>query len=73
MEPDALIEGIWNRDPGVWTGSDEAKWLGWLDEPVRIQDQLEDIRRFAESCGFDVASPAGRGTPDAGVVGGSPT
>ena len=22
---------VWNRDASVWTGDDEAKWLGWLD------------------------------------------
>ncbi|HEY3550274.1 MAG TPA: hypothetical protein VGK69_04405 [Gaiellaceae bacterium] len=49
MERDALIKGIWERDPGVWTGSDEAQWLGWLDEPLRMQEQLDEIRRFAES------------------------
>jgi transaldolase / glucose-6-phosphate isomerase len=48
VERDALIEGIWERDPGAWTGSDEASWLGWLDEPLRIQEQLDEIRRFAE-------------------------
>ena len=49
MTRDKLIEGIWERDPTVWTGSDEAHWLGWLDEPLHIQEQLDDIRRFAES------------------------
>jgi hypothetical protein len=44
-----LVEGIWERDPTVWTGGDEAQWLGWLDEPLHVQEQLEDIRRFAES------------------------
>jgi len=44
-----LIEGIWERDSTVWTGKDEAHWLGWLDEPLHIQEQLEEIRRFAES------------------------
>ncbi|MBA3717872.1 MAG: glucose-6-phosphate isomerase [Actinobacteria bacterium] len=33
-----LVEGIWARDPTVWTGEDEAKWLGWLDEPMRDID-----------------------------------
>jgi transaldolase/glucose-6-phosphate isomerase len=49
VERDALISGIWERDSSVWTGSDEADWLGWLDEPVRVQDQLDEIRRLAES------------------------
>jgi Phosphoglucose isomerase len=44
-----LIEGIWARDPAVWTSHDEAQWLGWLDEPLRMQEQLDDVRRFAES------------------------
>ena len=48
MERDALIEGIWERDPGVWTGSDEAQWLGWLDEPLHIQEQLGSIVAFAD-------------------------
>jgi len=48
VERAALIEGIWERDPGVWTGSDEASWLGWLDEPLRMQKALDLFRRFAE-------------------------
>jgi transaldolase/glucose-6-phosphate isomerase len=54
VERGALIKGIWDRDPGVWTGSDEATWLGWLDEPLRIQEQLDEIRRFAESLHVEV-------------------
>jgi Phosphoglucose isomerase len=45
---DELIEGIWERDATVWTGADEAHWLGWLDEPLHIQEQLGDICRFSE-------------------------
>jgi hypothetical protein len=44
-----LIEGIWERDATTWTGSDEAQWLGWLDEPLHIQEQLGSIVRFAEN------------------------
>jgi transaldolase/glucose-6-phosphate isomerase len=44
-----LIEGIWERDATVWTGADEAHWLGWLDEPLHIQERLDQILRFAES------------------------
>ena len=49
MNRERLIEGIWERDPAVWTGSDEARWLGWLDEPLHIQEQLGEIVRFAET------------------------
>ena len=33
-----LIDRIWERDATVWTGADEAKWLGWLDEPRQMRD-----------------------------------
>jgi transaldolase/glucose-6-phosphate isomerase len=49
VDGDALIEGIWERDATTWTGSDEAHWLGWLDEPLHVQERLDDVRRFAES------------------------
>ena len=49
MNRRGLIEGIWERDATVWTGADEAHWLGWLDEPLHIQEQLDKIRRVAES------------------------
>jgi len=42
-----LVERIWERDPTVWTGADEARWLGWLDEPLRMQEQLEEVLAFA--------------------------
>ena len=41
-----LVARIWSRDPTVWTGSDEARWLGWLDEPVRMR---EHATRLLES------------------------
>ena len=49
MKREALIEGIWERDATTWTGNDEAHWLGWLDEPLHVQEGLDEIRRFAES------------------------
>jgi Phosphoglucose isomerase len=42
-----IVERIWDRDPTVWTGGDEASWLGWLDEPQRMLEQLDDILAFA--------------------------
>jgi transaldolase/glucose-6-phosphate isomerase len=43
----ALVERIWARDPTVWTGTDEDEWLGWLDEPLRMQERVGDITGFA--------------------------
>jgi len=48
VKREALIEGIWERDATTWTGGDEAHWLGWLDEPLHVQEGLDKIRRLAE-------------------------
>jgi transaldolase / glucose-6-phosphate isomerase len=44
-----LIERIWERDATAWTGRDEAQWLGWLDEPLRVEEMLDAVSRFADS------------------------
>jgi hypothetical protein len=43
-----LVERIWSRDATVWTGTDEDRWLGWLDEPKRMQERSGELREFAE-------------------------
>src|SRR3954469_373239 len=43
-----LIGRIWERDPTVWTGGDEAKWLGWLDEPNRMRERAAELGDFAD-------------------------
>jgi glucose-6-phosphate isomerase len=43
-----LVERIWARDASVWTGSGEEKWLGWLDEPKRMQERVGELHDFAE-------------------------
>ncbi len=35
---------IWQRDASVWSGSDEAKWLGWLDIAGRELAEVEKYR-----------------------------
>jgi transaldolase/glucose-6-phosphate isomerase len=44
-----VVERIWSRDPSVWTGSEEAKWLGWLDEPWRMRENVDSLLQFADS------------------------
>jgi transaldolase/glucose-6-phosphate isomerase len=51
--PAEVVERIWARDATLWTGHDEAKWLGWLDEPMRMRSRTSDLRRFVE----DLAAP----------------
>ena len=49
------IERLWNRDATLWTGTDEANWLGWLDiveEQIAQQDQLRKLAKEVQSRGF---------------------
>jgi transaldolase/glucose-6-phosphate isomerase len=41
-----LVDRIWSRDPTVWTGGDEAQWLGWLDEPLRMKERADELLAF---------------------------
>jgi glucose-6-phosphate isomerase len=43
-----LVERIWARDATLWTGADENHWLGWLDEPKRMQERIAEIVEFAK-------------------------
>ncbi len=59
-----LIGRIWERDPTVWTGADEAKWLGWLDEPTRMRERTHGLGAFADAVadeGFDAIVLLGMG------------
>jgi transaldolase/glucose-6-phosphate isomerase len=44
-----VVERIWARDPTLWTGADEAQWLGWLDEPWRMREDIDLLLQFADS------------------------
>ena len=55
---------LWQHDSSVWTGSDEDKWLGWLDSPAAERNKLDAYRQFAawvKSRGFTDAVVLGMG------------
>jgi transaldolase/glucose-6-phosphate isomerase len=54
IPPEELVERIWERDPTVWTGRDEAQWLGWLDEPLRMRQRVGEIGEFAAGVAGEV-------------------
>ncbi len=54
IQPAELVERIWERDPTVWTGHDEAHWLGWLDEPLRMRERVGEIGEFAAGVAGEV-------------------
>jgi hypothetical protein len=49
MSTQSLVERIWARDATVWTGKDEGNWLGWLDEPWRLREDLDLVLQLADS------------------------
>ncbi len=48
-----LVDRIWARDASVWTGADEAHWLGWLEEPALIRPKIPALERFARAAEED--------------------
>ena len=39
------VRRLWNRDASLWTGKDEAHWLGWLDAVDAATEHLESWKR----------------------------
>ena len=40
---------LWARDASLWTGADEADWLGWLwITQMQLDTHLERLQRFAD-------------------------
>jgi len=49
------MQRLWQRDAKLWTGSDEASWLGWLDivdEQIAQHDQLAKLAKEVQARGF---------------------
>ena len=47
LAPAELVERLWARDSTLWTGRDENRWLGWLDEPLRMRQRVGELEEFA--------------------------
>src|SRR3954463_10895055 len=43
----AKTRRLWQGDKSVWTGTDENKWLGWLDSASTEKGKLAEYREFA--------------------------
>jgi glucose-6-phosphate isomerase len=49
------MQRLWQRDATLWTGSDEASWLGWLDiteEQIAQHVVLRNLGKETWSAGF---------------------
>src|ERR1700685_522164 len=40
------VRKLWQRDKSLWTGTDEDRWLGWLD--AGGADQIKSYQAFRE-------------------------
>jgi transaldolase/glucose-6-phosphate isomerase len=50
------VRRLWQRDAALWTGTDEANWLGWLgiaDDEISHNDNLRKVSEDAKSGGFE--------------------
>ncbi|MGH8619275.1 MAG: hypothetical protein ACREUW_16415 [Burkholderiales bacterium] len=41
------VARLWRGDATLWTGADEARWLGWLESPVSERTRCAAYARFA--------------------------
>ncbi len=58
------MQRLWNRDATLWTGADEADWLGWLDiteYQIANPVELRNIAKEVWSAGFKYALLLGMG------------
>jgi transaldolase/glucose-6-phosphate isomerase len=49
------VRRLWQKDASLWTGDDEAKWLGWLDitdEQIAYAAKLQDAAANVQNGGF---------------------
>ncbi|MGO9124574.1 MAG: bifunctional transaldolase/phosoglucose isomerase [Terriglobales bacterium] len=42
------VKRLWQRDATLWSGTDEANWLGWLDIVTEQAAHLDELRRLAQ-------------------------
>jgi transaldolase / glucose-6-phosphate isomerase len=55
---------LWQGDASLWTGDDEAKWIGWLrivEDQIAHMQQLTDVAADAAKAGFTHALLLGMG------------
>ena len=45
-----MVRRLWAKDAGVWTGGDEARWLGWLDVAT-VEAPLEALAALTREVG----------------------
>ncbi len=41
------VKRLWEKDASLWTGTDENKWLGWLDITEQQLEDIDKLKQFA--------------------------
>ena len=49
-----VVRRIWDGDASVWSGGDEARWLGWLSLPKQDRTVVDRVSRFAREIQTDM-------------------
>ena len=44
---DGTIRRLWAKDASIWSGANEADWLGWLDISERVKENVSALDVFA--------------------------
>jgi transaldolase/glucose-6-phosphate isomerase len=58
------LSRLWRHDASLWTGTDEANWLGWLDivdDQISHIEHLKNIAQEVKAAGFRYALLLGMG------------
>jgi transaldolase/glucose-6-phosphate isomerase len=58
------VKRLWQKDASLWTGTDEDKWLGWLDvteQQIENVDALKEIAADIKKAGYRNALLLGMG------------
>jgi transaldolase/glucose-6-phosphate isomerase len=58
------MKRLWDRDASLWTGEDEAKWLGWVDivdEQIAQHDTPQKFAKEVQTRGFQLILLLGMG------------
>jgi transaldolase/glucose-6-phosphate isomerase len=45
---DGRVRRLWAGDKSLWTGTDEDRWLGWLNNAARELAELDRLKDFAD-------------------------
>lgn len=64
MRKKEFVQRLWKKEASLWTGKDEAQWLGWLDivaEQLHKQGEFAEVAKLVKERGFKSAVLLGMG------------